>query len=124
MHLCSPQPGGADYLAKLHTAQEALVEESSPAMARVCVEILRAAGLKVSFTCFFPVAPCLTPTDLMFMPFSQRAVREASVWLGGGTGSLGRAIQVGPHSYARMSLFPADPELELSVPPLRTPFQV
>ena len=54
----------------------------------------------------------------------QAAVREAGVWFGGGSNVLGRALQVGPHSYVRMSLFPSDRELEFEVPPMQTPFQV
>jgi hypothetical protein len=51
-------------------------------------------------------------------------VREAANWLGGGSSVLGRAGQLGPHSYVRLSLFPGDEELDLAVPPLKTPFQV
>eukprot|EP00873_Tetraselmis_striata_P005898 jgi/Tetstr1/426162/TSEL_016489.t1 len=69
-----------------------------PLQAEMCVEIHQAAGLKA-------------------------AVREAAQWLGGGSSVLGRAGQLGPHSYVRLSLFPSDEELDLSVPPLKTTFQ-
>ncbi|KAK9816569.1 hypothetical protein WJX72_002083 [[Myrmecia] bisecta] len=70
----------------------------APIDAVICVEVVRACGLLA-------------------------AVNEASVWLGGGAGLLGRAKQAGPHSFVQISLFPSDEQLELRVPPIKTPFQ-
>ncbi|CAG9464248.1 unnamed protein product [Pedinophyceae sp. YPF-701] len=54
----------------------------------------------------------------------QAAVRAAEQWLGSGaTRALGRASHLGPHSFARLSIFPDDPTLDLRLPPIRTPFQ-
>lgn len=36
---------------------------------------------------------------------------------------LGRAKQLGPHSFVHLSLFPANEQLELAIPPLQTSFQ-
>ena len=40
-----------------------------------------------------------------------------------GSSLLGRAKQLGPHSFVVVSLFPANQQLELTVPPLQTSFQ-
>lgn len=59
------------------------------------------------------------------MAYSVNSVKqEAASWLGGGSGVLGRAQQVGPHPYAVLTLFPADERLRRKVPSVRTPFQV
>ncbi len=54
----------------------------------------------------------------------QAAVQEAQAWLGAGAAVLGRALQLGPHPYATLNLFPADAQLSRRLPPMRTPFQV
>ena len=40
-----------------------------------------------------------------------------------GSSLLGRAKQLGPHSFVHLSLFPANEQLEVALPPLQTPFQ-
>ena len=40
-----------------------------------------------------------------------------------GSSLLGRAKQLGPHSFVHLSLFPANDQLEVALPPLQTPFQ-
>ena len=40
-----------------------------------------------------------------------------------GSSLLGRAKQLGPHSFVHLSLFPASEQLEVAVPPLQTSFQ-
>ena len=40
-----------------------------------------------------------------------------------GSSLLGRAKQLGPHSFVQLSLFPANDQLELAVPSLQTSFQ-
>lgn len=40
-----------------------------------------------------------------------------------GSSLLGRAKQLGPHSFVSLSLFPANDQLELAIPPLQTSFQ-
>ncbi len=40
-----------------------------------------------------------------------------------GSSVLGRAKQLGPHSFVHLSLFPANEQLEVALPPLQTPFQ-
>ncbi len=53
-----------------------------------------------------------------------RVSQEAQVWLGAGAAALGRALQLGPHAYVTLQLFPADSHLAAGIPVLRTPFQV
>ncbi|KAL0042381.1 hypothetical protein WJX77_010775 [Trebouxia sp. C0004] len=69
-----------------------------PVDAVMCVQIIRACGLLA-------------------------AVNEASIWLGGGSSLLGRAKQLGPHSFVHLSLFPGNEQLEVALPPVQTPFQ-
>lgn len=40
-----------------------------------------------------------------------------------GSSLLGRAKQLGPHSFVHLSFFPANDQLEVALPPLQTPFQ-
>ena len=57
--------------------------------------------------------------NLMLM----RALGGQSDLCTAGSSLLGRAKQLGPHSFVNLSLFPANDQLELAVPPLQTSFQ-
>lgn len=45
------------------------------------------------------------------------------VWFLAGSSLLGRAKQLGPHPFAQLSLFPGDEQMDVRVPPVKTPFQ-
>ena len=65
------------------------------------------------------IHPCLRPSiHPSIYPFIHPLMA-----VGAGSSLLGRAKQLGPHSFVHLSLFPANNQLELALPPLQTPFQ-
>lgn len=79
----------------LQSPEQQQRDPSAPLTAELCVEIIRACGL-------------------------QAAVHEAEGWLGGASGLLGRARQLGPHPFVTVTL----PVTSAPVHAVRTPFQV
>ena len=78
-----------------------------------------------SFQCA-PFPPSLLPSFLLSLLLQLFLMFLEADWNNAhhaGSSLLGRAKQLGPHSFVSLSLFPANDQLELAVPPLQTSFQ-
>jgi len=85
--------------ARVQVATPASPLPAEALRATLCVEIVRACGLK-------------------------SAVQGAHARLGSSAGLLSHALQLGPHAYAALRLFSGSHALQEGMPPLQTAFQV